>query len=175
MERTTPWTSVGVNAERGEGSTAVGAREEGGEMVKLPDKGRMWKGRWLSLPRRGDERWILLLFAFWFFFVCFFPSQCFSSCTPSVSLCCLYMRPSGLQQSASQLVFSARAAHDFLWLLLLFVPQFAPPAGSMCSWCVVGRGEENRAKISESGLQRSSPVFPRVDERFSFRIHDNAS
>lgn len=45
MERTTLWASVGVNAERGEGSTAVGEREEGGEMVKLPDKGRMWKGR----------------------------------------------------------------------------------------------------------------------------------
>lgn len=45
MECTTLWTSVGVNGERGEDGTAVGVREEGGEMVKLPDKGRMWKRR----------------------------------------------------------------------------------------------------------------------------------
>lgn len=45
MERTTLWASTGVTVERREGSTAVGVREEGGEMVKLPDKGRMWKGR----------------------------------------------------------------------------------------------------------------------------------
>ncbi len=35
----------GVDTERGEGGTAVGEREEGEEMVKLPDKGRTWKRR----------------------------------------------------------------------------------------------------------------------------------
>lgn len=36
---------MGVNDEQGDGGTAVEDREEGGEMVKLPDKGRVWKRR----------------------------------------------------------------------------------------------------------------------------------
>lgn len=32
-----------MSGERGEHGTAVGVREDGGETVKLPDKGRMWK------------------------------------------------------------------------------------------------------------------------------------
>lgn len=84
QECTTRWTFVGVNDEQGDGGTAVEDREEGGEMVKLPDKGRVWKRRWLSLLRRGDERWTLLLFALNFFF--FSSPRCLPPSTPSLSL-----------------------------------------------------------------------------------------
>ncbi len=165
MERTTLWTSAGgwMSSEE-RVALRWELREERGETVKLPDKGRVWKRTWLSSSRRGEERrgdgrWILLLSAFWCFsnnFFFFSSSSSLLPPPPSLSLCCLYRRPSGLQQSASQLVSSARAAHDFPWLLLLFVPQFTLPSGEMCSWCVAGRERGgNWAKTS-----KSLPAFP---------------
>lgn len=116
MECTTMCSFMGGqgDVERGEVSTAVGGGRWNGE---TPWQGQsVLKQRWLSLLRRGDDGF-------------FSRPRCFPSSIPSVSLNCLYTRPSGPQQSASQLVFSARAAHDFPWLPLLFVPQFALPAG----------------------------------------------
>ena len=141
-----------------------GGREGGGEgeMVKLPDKGRVWKRRWLSLSRRGDERWILLLAAFWWCVVFFFSfsPRCFASLRlpPSrLSVACT----GGPQGSSSQPVSWSHPPeqhmtfHDYCYCLC--------PS----SRCLQAKTQKKRwgsvAKMSKSG-PHSLPVFPWVDK-----------
>lgn len=69
---------------------------------------------------------------------------------PPPCLSCMYGRPFWLQQSASQLVSTASAAHDFPWLLLLFVPQFMLPAGD--AWQEERRRLRRQASVDNTGI-----------------------
>lgn len=132
-------------------------------MATLSNKGRMWKRRWLSLSRRRDERWILLL-SFW---CCFFFSSSLPSLHPllvSLLLVQETLWAPAVSQSAGLLRQSST------WFSMITVIVCAPVHAACRLDGQLMRGKKrggNCTETSKSGLHRGLPVMSAFSLKFT--------
>lgn len=153
------------------------SREEGGEMAKLPNKARMWKRRWLSLSRRGDERLNPSPLCFLMLFFFFPPAASFPPPPP-----CLSVAYTGdpLGSSSQPVSWSPPPEqhmifHDYCYCL-------CPSSRCLRARWAVDAWQEQRRKLYKDkqelvtqGFTSNAGLFPEVHKLILFRIHYNTS